>query len=184
MKSVAYCHYSLLVKMQYFTAGIVLEVRQINPIFRMQITPLHLSSPFGWFGFLWLPLLILYNVNKAVSASLGDVTCAVQSTTSVAGWILPYKAYNRQHISPTDTLFILQLSACPWCDKDMKTDKQKMDFRASMFGLSKSNYPLLTVIFKGLHHCISHGCWESSWTHHSYFNIIPLTNISMLGSAG
>lgn len=47
MKSVAYCHYALSVKMQYFTPGIVLEVRQKNPIFRMQIILLHLSSLFG-----------------------------------------------------------------------------------------------------------------------------------------
>lgn len=46
MKSVAYCHYALL-KMQYFTPAIVLEVRQKIPIFRMQIILLHLSSLFG-----------------------------------------------------------------------------------------------------------------------------------------
>jgi len=68
----------------------------------------------------------------------------------------------------------------------MKTDKQKMDFRAGMFGLSKSSYPLLTVNFRRLHHCISCGYWGLHQTHHSSFSIILLASmpwISMLGSA-
>lgn len=53
--------------------------------------------------------------------------------------------------------------------------------------LDSASPTILTVIFRRLYHCISHRYWESYWDHHSYFNIIPLSNmpwISMLGSAG
>lgn len=98
-----------------------------------------------WFHL--IPLFILCNVNNVLSAHLGDVTCAVESSTSIADLILLYKACNKKHISSTDILFILQLPAWPWHGVEtVHENKQKMGCRIGMFGLSLGDLIIASTV--------------------------------------